>query len=261
MILENPALALNIKVQDVLGIIEEILKSKNWGHFEVMDVKLTYTPFYIFNYDTLVEQKVEEQTFSQGFSGVMAINSITGKLEPLLTKILEEQPVTYEREISHDLQYEIEKPAIREKEINETCKIKLAGQFGVGKDSMAVSGFRLIYWPIWKIFVTLPDKVQKMEIDGVRGNPLNFEEVPEREKGWLEVTADTFAKLKKPEGWGELAKKTIAASTAGVKGATGKPTGEKSSKVSFWLLHSKVGVYTLILIAILILLVYYSVFT
>ena len=133
MILENPALTLSIRTKDVTEILEGVLKERNWNHFELANLKLAYVPFYIFNYDTLVEQEMQGQTYSQGFSGLMAMNAITGKLEPLLTQIMEEQPVDYEREISHELKYEMQSPAISMQEVKDTANIKLAGQFNVEK--------------------------------------------------------------------------------------------------------------------------------
>lgn len=257
MVLENPALSLNISVQDILGILEKTLKEKNWKHFELANLKLIYVPYYIFNYDLLLEEKVEEQTFSRGTSGVIAINAVNGNLEPLLTEIMKEQPVSYEKEISHDLQYEIEKPAIKEKELHDTCKIKVAGQFGVGKESVATSGFHLVYWPVWVIFVTLPNKIQRIEVEAVSGYPLNFEEVPKREVGWLEVTADTLAKMKTAKGWKELAKMAVGATAAGFKGAARKEKKGKAGGLTYWFLHTKYGHWTLILILLLILIVFF----
>ena len=252
MILENPALTLSIKTKDVTEVLEGVLKERNWKHFELANLKLVYVPFYIFNYDTLVEQEVQGQTYSQGFSGLMAMNAITGKLEPLLTQVMEQQPVDYEREISHDLKYEMQNPAISMKEVKETANIKLAGQFNVGKDSMAVAGFRLVYWPIWRIFVTLPSKaIQKIEIEGVSGYPMNIEEVPEREKTWIEVTEETLDSLKTAKGWADLTKKAVQVTATGLKGKK-EGSGSKASSLITWLFKTKTGLYSLVAIAVLI---------
>lgn len=253
MILENPALKLNIGMQDILEVLESTLKEKNWEHFELANLKLTYIPFYIFNYDTLIEQKIEEQTLSEGFNGLMAMNAITGKLEPLLTQIMNEQAVDYEKKIEHELQYEMQNPSILGDEAKQTAKLRLAGQFKVGKDSLAISGMRLVYWPIWKIFVTLSNKrVQRIEVEAVSGYPMNIEEVPEREKTWMEVTGDTLKELKTAKGWAKLSKTTLKTTGAAVQSV-----GEKSkgpiTKMFNWLLYTKIGRYVLIGFFILLL--------
>ncbi|MFH0986825.1 MAG: hypothetical protein V1911_02120 [Candidatus Micrarchaeota archaeon] len=223
MILENPALVLNIGMKDIMEILESTLKEKNWRNFDMANMKLVYVPYYIFNYDTLVEQKMQDQTFSQGFSGTMAMHAVSGKLEPLLIEVMEKQPVNYEREVSHDLKFEAQKAAINMAEVKDTAKIKLAGQFNVGKDSMATSGFRLVYWPVWVVFVTLPNKkIQKMEVEAVSGYPMNIEEVPERELTWVEVTQDTIEKMKTAQGWAELSKTAASAVGGAAKAAAAK---------------------------------------
>ncbi|RLG21972.1 hypothetical protein DRN74_01000 [Candidatus Micrarchaeota archaeon] len=264
-ILEHPALKLSLGVQDIITLIEEILREKNWKKFELLSFKLLYSPIYIFNYDLLVEQDVEGQTFSKGFSGTMAINAVTAELEPVFSHILKERPVEYEKEISHDFDYELEKASLTKDELKETCKIKLAAQFNVGKDSVAVSGFRLLYWPIWRVFVTLPKGIQRINVDAVSGQVLNISEVPEKEKTWLEITADTLKLMKKPEGWLTLSKKTVSllgkSTKASLKLASkaSSKAGEKASEAGllYWLFHTRSGIYTLIAIALLILVLIY----
>jgi hypothetical protein len=259
MLLENPALVLNIGVQDILGILEKTLREKNWRQFELANLKLTYQPYYIFNYDVLIEQEVEGQPFSQSTSGITALNAVTGRVEPTIAEILEKQPVNYEKEIAHDLQYELLNPAITREELTDASKVKLAAQFNVKKENIAVSGFRLVYWPIWRIFVSLPEKTQKVEIDAVAGYPLNFEEVPEKEVGWIEITQDMLEKMKSPAGWAELAKMTGKTVTAGAKTVVTKekqPAAPKTTGAVYWLAHTKKGRYTLLFIFVFIILVY-----
>jgi hypothetical protein len=254
-LLENPALSLSIGMQDILGILEATLREKNWKNFELANLKLVYEPYYIFNYDLLVEQEVQGQTFSQGTSGIMAMNAINGKLEPVLTQILEEQPVSYEKEISHDMQYELDSASITKEEVPAAGKIKLAAQFSTKRDAVSISGIRLVYWPVWRIFVTLPRKTQRLDIEAVSGYTLNSEEVPTREKGWIEVTQDTLASLKTAKGWAEMSKKAAGATAAGMRTAVSKEKkeGSRSSGAAYWLLHTKVGQYTLILLILLVI--------
>jgi hypothetical protein len=252
MILESPALALNIDVQSLVEIVDKTLKERNWKHYETVDFKLVYTPYYLFNYDVLIEQKEETQTFSQGTSGLMAINAVTGKLEPHLVQIMDSQPVKYDKNTKDDLNPQVDKPAITMQELPDTCKIKMAGQFGVGKESLAVSGFRLTYWPVWRVFVSLPEGIQKMEVEGVNGYTLNIEEVPEREKGWLEVTADTFEKMKTPAGLMELTKGAGKFATGAATKSSSK-TPEHSQGIIHWIFYTTPGRFSLFLVIILII--------
>jgi hypothetical protein len=255
MILENPALTLSIGAQDILEILEETLKERNWQKFDVANLKLTYVPYYIFNYDTLLEKTIEGDTMSQGFSGLMAMNAVTGKLEPSLTEIMEKQPVNYEREISHELQYEMQQPSILGDEIKQVAGIKLAAEFSVGKSALAISGIRLVYWPIWKVFVTLNSKkIQKIEVEAVNGMPMNIEEVPEREKTWMEVTSETIGKLKTPEGWAELSSVALKTTSQVVSAGTKKAT-ENKGIIDY--LKTKSGIYAIIGVLIIVLILLY----
>ena len=260
MALENPALSLSVKVQDILYILEGILKERNWTKFDLANLKLTYIPYYIFNYDILVE----DSQGSQGTSGVMAIDAVSGKLEPALVDITERQPLVYEKEISHDIQYDLQQVAITKDELKETAKLKLAGQLGLKKENIAISGIRLVYWPIWIIFVELPGMIQKVQVDGVAGMPMNIEEVPERQKGWIEVTADTLQKLKSPSGWSQLSGTAIRAAGGKLKGGASKAkenvagSGDATHATLKWLFTTKIGLYSLLLLAILVLFVVLS---
>jgi len=258
MVLENPALALVVKTQDILSILESILKERNWKNFELANLKLVYNPVYLFNYDIIVEEQKGNQTVSQGTSGLMAMNGINGKLEPSLVDVIEKQPVSYEKEISHDIQYEIEQPAVTRDELKDSGRVKLASQLGLKKDSVTISGIRMVYWPIWTVFVELSSMVQKIEVDGVTGYPLNIQEVPEREKGWLEVTADTLQKMKSPSGWADLSSAAGSAAThrlmRGAASATEQvKEGSSLHQTTKWLVTTKLGLYSLVLVAILIL--------
>ncbi|MBI1973819.1 hypothetical protein HYS54_03315, partial [Candidatus Micrarchaeota archaeon] len=218
MILDKPALKLNIGVQDILDVLEGTLRERNWGNFEVASLKLVYTPYYVFNYDVLIQS----ESASQGFSGLMAINATTGKLEPSLAQIMEQQPVNYEKEPSHDIKFEIDTFAITDKELADTCKLKMAAELQVPKEAMGVSAFRPVYWPTWRIFVSLPRKTQRIDVEAVSGFPLNIQEVPVREKTWLEVTSETLGKLKSPSGIAEVGKAAVSrgAGAAASKGPT-----------------------------------------
>lgn len=254
MLLEKPAVELRIEMQDILEILEDILKQKNWTNFDVASLKLLYVPFYLFNYDALVETEIKGQPYSQSFSGLMAMNAVTGELEAILSDVLETQQTNQSKEIKHGLQYELLSPAISKEEIADAARVKMAGQFNLRKQDMAVSGFRLVYWPIWRIFVQLKDKTQRVDVDAVAGNPLNIEQVPTREKTWMEVTQETLEKLKKPEGWAEVGGKALG----GAVSVTSK-TAQASGGIFNWLFKTQAGIYTLIAIGALIMfLVFFS---
>ncbi|MFW5902661.1 MAG: hypothetical protein ACOCTT_02130 [archaeon] len=254
--LDSPTASLSIQFSDVMEILESVLEEKYWKDFDSSSVELDFVPFYIFNYDVLVEQEIRGEKVSQGFSGKTSLNAVEADIEPMVTGIMDNQPVKFKKEIEVDYDmYNVNTPAISEDELKRTCEIKLAAQYNVSREDVATSAFRLVYWPIWTIFVKIPGSgVHKLQIDGVRGQPINIEEVPEREKGWVEVSKDTLSKLKSPKGWGEMGVKAARTAAGGVKStaSSGENSGSGTLGLISWLFKTKAGRYTIILLIFLI---------
>jgi hypothetical protein len=108
--------------------------------------------------------------------------------------------------------------------------------------------------PIYVTWISLGKKIQRLEIDGISGSPLNVQEVPEREMGFIEITAETIDKLKTPQGWIDYSKKAgnwladIAKQTGGTIAGNVKKSG-----IIDWLFKTKSGQYTLLTLTALIL--------
>ncbi len=220
MILDKPALVLRYTVDDVVEAVDRSLRRRGWKEFEISSLKLYYLPFYIFNYDVLVEQSVQGQTFSQGFSGTMAMDAVSGKLQPLITELLDSQPVSFEKKVSHDIQFTPVTPALKPDEAKRTAARQLAGKFGIGAESVETAGFRIIYWPVWRVFVSMPAGFYKLDVDGFSGVILNEGEIPVREKTWKDVMAETIDLMKTPKGWAVLLKKTFSVISKTGKGGS-----------------------------------------
>ncbi|MBS3060191.1 MAG: hypothetical protein J4432_01635 [DPANN group archaeon] len=253
VLLENPAVALNIGVEDILEVLEDTLKEKNWHEFEIANLKLLYVPYFVFTYDTLVEHEVEGQAMSQGFGGgQMMINGVSGELEQTLSGVLEQQPINYQREIKHDISYDLLKPSFSLEEIKRTAQVKIASQFGIASKAVNVSGFRQIYWPIWRVFVQLGRQVQKMNVDAVVGITLNMDEVPTREKNWNESFSETLHQMMTPSGFMKVLSNAFSRLSGKAKAKTGEAKATSGASLD-WLLKTKTGQYVLIAILILIL--------
>jgi len=255
--LDSPTASLSIQFSDVMEILESVLEEKHWKDFDSSSVELDFIPFYVFNYDVLVEQELRGEKVSQGFSGKTSLNAVEADIEPMITRIMDSQPVKFKKEIEVDYDnYNVNTPAVSEEELNRTCEIKLAAQYNVSKEDVATSAFRLVYWPIWTIFVNIPGEgVHKLQIDGVVGQPMNVEEVPEREKGWVEISKDTFSKLKSPRGWSEVGLKAARTAAGGVKSTASSGESGGSGVIS-WLFRTKTGRYTIMLLILLIVIFY-----
>lgn len=241
MILSLPTYKLRIRLNDALGILDGIMKEKHWRKFDVASIKLVYEPYWLFNYDVYLEMKDQVKgTVSQTFGSRMALNAVTGDLAPEIMRVIESQPVETEKEISHSIEFDAEKLTITKDEIKNVSKVKIAGQVGIGKEGVVVSGLKAVYLPVWRVFTSIKGKgTYRVDIDGLMGLPFNYQQVPERERGVLEITQETLEELKNPSAWGKYAKKAI-----GLVEKKGK--GETQSIIQ------KVGMEKLILVVIAI---------
>jgi hypothetical protein len=254
-LLDAPALQLRIQTEDALGILEAILKQRHWRNFELANLGLVYTPYWFFNYD--VYREVAEK--SESFSSQMCLNARTGELVPMIVQITKELPLEKSTEITHNVSFETEKPTVQESEVKEIAQIKIAGQLGIPRSNVTISAINLMYVPTYQIWVTLSSGIRKVELDGMSGSPLNIEEVPARERGFLEVTRDTLEELKTPKGWVDYSKKAfywgLGVSTSATLEAGRHLRGGGS--LLNWMFTTKIGRYTAgaIIVLLLILLI------
>ena len=199
LILENPVAEPGFGTRELVEIVENILKEKNWKDFEIRTQRMYLRPYYFFNYDCVDES-------STPISGRSAIDAVTGEFSPFFPQLVEERPINFRKEIEGE--FELLKPAITKEEAKEVARIKISSNLGVKKENVVISGITLYYWPIWSVWVSIAGDDKKLDIDGVFGTPLNFEDIPEREPTWGESAKHVFSKMKRPSGWFELSKKT-----------------------------------------------------
>ena len=204
MYLNKPAFPVSFSVEDIVGLIESMVNKKYWTEFEVADISLAYIPFWIFNYDAYSETPPEEgseSVVSSAESGKMALNAFTNELDENISYLYESGDAEMEQKPTADYPFKVQRPKIREREAKEIASIRLASQMNLKKDNVIISGLELVYLPIWFAWITVAEGTYKMQINAVSGEILNEEQVPEREKGWLEVTNETIQDLKRPGAW------------------------------------------------------------
>ncbi len=247
MLIDNPALQLSISSDNIPGILHAILKEKHWKNFQVANVKLVYVPHWFFNFDMYFETPEGIQTYSSQ----MALDAVTGKLNPIIVEILKEIPVGKTNEIKEG---EVEKPTISKDELKEVAKIKIAGELKIPKDKLTIYGANLVYVPVYRAWVTLGKRIVRLDIDGISGSPINIQDVPEKERGVIEITADMIEELKTPEGWIDYSKKAGNWIGEIAKATGGAVAKQVKSGIINWLFTTKSGQYTLLTVVVLVLL-------
>ncbi len=249
MYLDNPSLSVAISESDLAGIIKAIMKSRHWKQFDIATANLVFVPHWFFNFDIYYEAEGKPQTYSSQ----MSLNAVTGELNPIIVEVMKEIPVKMTKEAPENAT--VEKLAVSKDEAKEVSKIKIAGELGVSKDIITTYGFRMVYVPVYRVWLSLGRKIIRLDIDAVSGSPLNESNVPERQRGFIEITADTIERLKTPEGWVDYSKKA-GAWIADVAKATGISVAGQFKKggIFHWFITTRSGRYTLATIVILLLL-------
>lgn len=238
LFLDSDVLDTQLTPEIALSIAKETISRKYWKDFDIVGIKLVYTPFYIFSFDL-------------GGEGVpptsdrIAINAHTAEINPLILQIIQ-QPVNKSKETNADYKADVEATAIPQDQVKEVAATKIANMAGIKKENVFISAVYKLYVPFWRLWVRVGGDVYRLDIDGALGAPLGLEKIPEREKKWLEVAGETVQKMQTPSGLIDLTADAVGSAT---KAATG---GETKGFFG-WLLGTETGKTVLILIAIIIL--------
>ena len=238
LFLDSDVLEIQLTPEIALSIAKETISRKYWKEFDIVGIKLVYTPFYIFSFD-LVGEGIPPT------SERIAVNAFNAEINPLVLQIVE-QPVNKSRETSPDYKADIEATAIPADQIKDVAATKIASMAGVKKENVFISAVYKLYIPFWRLWVKVKNDIYRLDVDGILGAPLGVEKIPEREKQWLEVAGETIQKMKTPSGFIDLTKEAVT--TVG-KAAT----GEETKGFLGWLFGSETGRRILLLILILIL--------
>jgi hypothetical protein len=249
MVLDAPALQLRVTMEDVMGILEGILKQRHWKKFDLANISLVYVPYWFFNYDIYQEASGQSQTYS----AQMCMDAVRGELQPIMINILDSIPVEQEKELTHGIKYELMKALVSKDEAAKVAQLKVAGETGLPKDTVTISGMHLVFVPIWRIWVTLKAGIQRIELDGVSGSPFHIDRVPEKQRGIQEVTEDMLKDLSTPAGWVDYSQRAFDWGLGAISKAG---SGASGSGLWPWLVTTRSGHLTLLAVVIILLLVY-----
>ncbi len=198
MILDAMALQPVLTPEAALGVLQKELKRKKQLKFEVTDVKLVYTPFWLFSFDV---------TGAQGPapSGKTALNAYTGEINDFVPMLVS-RPLKKSRSTPEGAEPEIEPTAIDAAEAKEAAKTKVAGQLGVAKDTVIVSAFTKYYVPFYRVWLDVANDSFEVNVDACLGAPLGAEAIPGAPKGFAEDIAGNLKSVASPAGLAEAAK-------------------------------------------------------
>ena len=236
MILDAQSFKTVLTPEAALGIVQKSVLERGWKQYDVSDVKLVYTPYWVFSFDVLAGEASP--------TGKTALNAYTGDLNDYVPYLLE-RPTKKTTQTEPGIQAEVLPTAISKSELNEVAATKVAAHAGLKRESVSVSAATKYYIPSYQVWVDAANDSFKIDVDAVLGNPQGIEAIPARPKGFGEAAGETVNKMKTPSGWMELIGKTIGMLTGTAKGvATG---GGPKALQTQWVRYALLGLVVLAL--------------
>ena len=218
MMLDANTFKTQLTPEVAIGIIQKSLASRGWGKMEIQQIRLVYTPFYLFSFDVSPEG-------GQPVSGKTALNAYTGELSDF-APVLMERPLSKQKNTEEQQQSEVEPSSISQGEAKEAAQAKVAAQLGVRRDGVAISAITKFYAPSYRVWVNVAGDQFKIDVDACLGAASGMEAVPARQKTWSEDAAETVEKMKSPAGWADLMGRAASGAgkaSSGAKGPGAKP--------------------------------------
>jgi hypothetical protein len=226
-------------------------KEKNQRRYDVMGVELLFKPYWFFTYsaELVMRDNNKNITDAEELSGRVAIDAGNAALADYLQDLLDHEPIETVDLVDEMTQTggeaKIIEPKINEDRVERMVQQKIAGVLKTERDQVAVAGFELLWSPVYRFWLTIKKKTHNVQIDGCGGYPINYDEVPAREKTWSDVIMDDVALLKNPKKWGELLKNKRKAVGGAVMGGAkgGKPSNWKTAGMTAGPLLALIALY------------------
>ncbi|MBU2099889.1 hypothetical protein KKG83_07315 [Candidatus Micrarchaeota archaeon] len=198
MKLKEKSFPLHFSLNETTDFIKSTLEEKNWFEFEVIEVKLVFIPYYFFSFDAFYEEE-EKKIVSETVYGSLALNGKTAELEEI--SVPEETELTQKIEdIPENIPFEEMKFHFDEK-IELIAQIKTAAHLKTAKDNVIIHSLKKVLFPVWIIDFSLEENTFQFQLSGIDGEVISEQEIPERELGFWEITAETLNELKSPSSW------------------------------------------------------------
>ncbi|MDO8428341.1 MAG: hypothetical protein Q7S92_03950 [Candidatus Diapherotrites archaeon] len=186
--------------KQITQTVSQVIQSKHWKDFVVEKPFLILVPFSVFEFEAFTEKIIEGKgnIVSNVIHKSTALNSVTLELNEELSNILLNAS---EYSLSENEPYSLLKQKIESKELKSLALIRLSQKYSVDRTKIIILQFKEVYFPMWKIVCTIADHSLDIFVNSATGEVMNSETIPEREKGWMEITQETLNDLKNPQAW------------------------------------------------------------
>jgi len=201
MYLGNPLLPIKFTPAEAVEKINKEIKKKNWYEYELTPLKLTLVPYFLFNYHYYIENDNEgKNVIKSTVHGILAVDGHDIKVRTDLVDILKHNWKNTVQEVPRG-EFSERYCNIDKKDQNEVLQLKTAQYFNVPKANVVVSEPRKLLLPEYWTVAKLNEKKYDITFNSVDGSLSGIKELPERQKGYMEITKETFNELKNPKSW------------------------------------------------------------
>jgi hypothetical protein len=235
------------------------MAQKNWHEFELKPIKLILVPYFLFNYHYFIEDSGDgKKTVKSTVHGILAIDGHDIEVREDLVELLK---VTWKKAIAEVPRGQFDEKwcNIEKKEQEEVIQLKTAEWFEVPKQNVVISSPRKFFVPFYKTSVIVEEKEYSIIVNAIDGALQGVKEIPEREKGYIELTRETVSELKHPSNWIKYSREALEEGTTKIvdaaRGGKEKPldSKKKSKGWDFSWLDSKPIWLMIIILALLLI--------
>ena len=174
MFLGNPVFPISFKIEQVAELVEEAIRKRNWKRFDKGEIKLVLMPFYLFYYDAVFDE--EGKPTGKSDRNRLALNAETAELSREMAESMSEEELV--KELSDDYPLIVRKPLFSKHEAEKIALLKTASMIGADRNNIVLTGFKIVYYPMWIAFVTVAKETYQLEISAVTGEVFGEEKVP-----------------------------------------------------------------------------------
>ncbi|MFH1239779.1 MAG: hypothetical protein V1672_01055 [Candidatus Diapherotrites archaeon] len=253
--LDHPTFPVAFALEEVMKLLEKLLKEKNWHKFDTGDVALEYVPFLLFNSDSFSEEHTkDDKLVKETKSGFHALNTVTRELNYEIASEFDKLDAELGKDEAKNYSPKIIENLLDEKSAVKISQSLLAKELEIPRYNIIITGMREIYVPFWAVYVTVAEGTFKIKISAINGKVFGLEKVPVREKGFLEITEETLEELKNPGAWLKYTKEIVAGSGKKEVKEIKKERKRKATEIKL----SPAGILiAIVLLVIAVLLLYY----
>ncbi len=202
MYLGNPMLPVSLPVNEALQKLTKVITEKNWQNFEIGSMRLVLTPFFFYQYHYfLEEEKDSTKIVKETVDGFISLNGNLLKINENVARLIKNKLYDSNNNLAPEIEFIEQETNVTKKEQEKILVLKTAQHFKVPKENLIVSNIKLFLVPFYETHITIEKENYSIRMNAVDGNLHGIEKIPEREKGFLEITRETLDELTTPATW------------------------------------------------------------